>query len=166
MMTEAIHTPAASSTDLVAVSVLDRAEAEYTLHSHPPVMRAEDHANSGLALDRSAKTLAFLVSGEFVALVCLPAMAKLSYGQLATVLGRSRSQIKPAPAEYLERLEMKPGGVGPFTTDPDVKVVIDQQVLEYPVVYCGSGDPCVTVELTPAQLERACPTAITADVTS
>ncbi|MFE4197008.1 aminoacyl-tRNA deacylase [Paenarthrobacter sp. NPDC056912] len=152
------------SENLIAVSVLDSSTTDYRIHHHAPVMGADDHANSGLSLDKSAKTLAFLVAGERLALVALPATSKLGYGQLARILSASRSQIKPAPPEALERLGMKPGGVCPFTDDAGVQVVIDEQVFTFPVIYCGSGDPGFTVEITAEQLRRACPAAVIADV--
>lgn len=63
---------------LVAVRVLDQVGASYRLHQHPPMMRAEDHANSGLPLDRSVKTLALTATADRLALVAMPATAKLS----------------------------------------------------------------------------------------
>lgn len=154
------------SPELVSVVVLDAAGASYRVHRHPPVMRAEDHAISGLDPVHSVKTLAFAIPDEQVVLVALPGLARLGYGQLARALGSSRSQLKPASAEQLARLGMKPGGVCPFSLDPSVRVVVDSRVVELPVVYCGSGDPHATIELAPHQLLRACPTAVVADLSS
>lgn len=153
------------SAEQTVVARLDRAAADYRLHWHEPVMRAEDHANSGLPLDSAAKTLAFRVDDEGLALVLLPASAKLAYGVLARALGTSRSRLKPASPADLSDLGMQPGGVCPFVDPGEATVVIDDGVLELPVIYCGSGTPRATVEITPEQLRRACPDALTMAIT-
>lgn len=152
--------------ELVSTRVLDAVGATYRVHRHAAVLGAEDHAISGLDPELSAKTLAFLIADDRLVLVAVPGLARLGYGQLARALGVSRSQLKAASAEQLERLGMQPGGVCPFSPDPSVQVVIDARVMGLPVVYCGSGDPRATIELTPEQLRLACPTAVIAEVTA
>jgi prolyl-tRNA editing enzyme YbaK/EbsC (Cys-tRNA(Pro) deacylase) len=160
------HRESVSVAELVAVTVLEKAQVGYRLHEHQPVMGTADHAKSGLELKYAAKTLAFMIAETEFALVTLPASARLSYGVLARTLGVPRAQLKPVPPESLPGLGMRLGGVCPFTTDPAVKVVLDAGLMSYPFIYCGSGDPRVTVEITWSELRRALPDAIIANITS
>lgn len=156
--------PASRADDVPAARVLAAAGLPFVLHEHAPVMGAADHALSGLDLHSSMKTLSFVLADDSVVLVGIPGPAKLSYGALARALGVPRSQVRGAPPQVIEALGMQPGGVCPFASDPAVRIVLDQAVLDMPVIYCGSGRPDVTVEITPDVLLRACPGADVADL--
>lgn len=149
----------------VAARVLTEAGVPFVLHRHQPVRGAADHALSGLDPHSSMKTLAFALGDGTVVLAGLAGPAKLSYGALAQALGVPRAQLRAAPPEAVERLDMAPGGVCPFTEAPGVRVVVDRAVLGFGVVYCGSGRPDVTVEVSPRGLLAACPGAVVADIT-
>jgi prolyl-tRNA editing enzyme YbaK/EbsC (Cys-tRNA(Pro) deacylase) len=146
------------------IGALRAAGVEFTLHRHAPARNFYELHLTGLDVATSAKTLAFtLVDGRTV-LAAIPGLAKLRYPHLASALGVSRSALRPATAETLAALGMAPGGVAPFTTDPDVVLVLERTLIDLAVLYCGGGSPELSVELSPAALLQVMPSAILADL--
>jgi Cys-tRNA(Pro)/Cys-tRNA(Cys) deacylase len=141
----------------VAATVLARAAVPHRLHRHPPARTEAELHLTGLDIDTSAKTLAFsLPDGRFI-LAAIPGRARLRYGNLARALGVPRSALRPMQPDELLELGMEPGGVTPICTDPRATLVLDHSLLAHDVVYCGSGLPDISVEVSPAHLASLSP---------
>lgn len=147
-----------------ALDALRRAGVEFQVHHHPPARRADELHLTGLDIAMSAKTLAFRLRDGRIALAAIPGLGRLRYPKLAAALGVARSALTPAIADDLAELGMAPGGVAPFTVAPHAVLVIERSVLALPVLYCGGGSSEISIELSPADLLRAMPTAILADL--
>jgi len=140
-----------------AAAVLSGAGVPFRLHEHPPARTEADLHLTGLDVDTSAKTLAFtLPDGRYV-LAAIPGRARLRYGNLARALAVPRSALRPMQADELLELGMEPGGVSPVSADPRVTLVLDRSLLAHDVLYCGSGAPDVSVELSAVDLAALSP---------
>jgi Cys-tRNA(Pro)/Cys-tRNA(Cys) deacylase len=146
-----------------AIAALDAAGVNYTLHQHPPARSFDELHLTGLDIATSAKTLAFTLSDGRTVLAAIPGLGRLRYPKLAAALGVARSALRPADEAALARLGLQPGGVAPFTTAP-VELVLDQSLLDLPILYCGGGMPELSVALSPADLLTTMPQAIVTDL--
>ncbi len=111
-------------TEPVPVQVLRDAGVEFRLHEHPAARNADELHLTGLSLEYSAKTLAFLLPDDRVLLAAIPGAARLRYPLLARAVGMPRSALRPAPPERLSALGMTPGGVTIFTRDRHAVVAV------------------------------------------
>lgn len=154
------------SNEPLPVRVLRDAGVEFRLHHHPAARNADELHLTGLSLEFSAKTLAFVLPDDRVLLAAIPGTARLRYPLLARAVGISRAALRPAPPERLSALGMTPGGVTLFTHDHQSLVAIHSGLLHLPRIYCGSGSAALTVELTPTALLQALGDAVIADLCS
>lgn len=136
----------------------------FRVHQHPPARNFDELHLTGLDVDSSAKTLAFVLGDGTVALAAIPGRGRLRYGRLAGALGVSRAALRPAGPDDLLRLDMAPGGVSPISGASDVRLVLDTSLTGLDVLYCGGGRPELSIEITPDALLRAMPAAILADL--
>lgn len=146
------------------LQALRDAGIEFQLHQHLPARNQGELHLTGLDLNASAKTLAFSLADGRIALVAIPGLARLRYPKLAATLGVPRSALRPASPQALSELGMTAGGVAPFAADPQVMLALDRSLLDLPRLYCGSGSAELTVELSPADLLKAMPQAVLADL--
>ena len=153
-----------SPTDPVASRTLTAAGLPYRLHRHPAARNQDELHLTGLDLDSAAKTLAFSLPDGTVVLAAIPGRARLRYGNLAKALAVPRASLRPATASALGALHMTAGGVTPVCEDPSVRLVVDRPVLSLEVIYCGSGDPDASIELSPATLRQLRPDLLVADL--
>jgi len=147
-----------------ALDALGVAGVAFELHQHPPARNFDELHLTGLDVTTSAKTLAFSLPDGRVALAAIPGLARLKYSKLAAALSLSRSALRPATPEVLAELGMTPGGVAPFTTNTKAVLVVEATLTALPQLYCGSGSPELSVELSPAALLQAMPEAILFDL--
>lgn len=159
---EAVTDVASDSPD--ALVALRAAGVAFTLHQHPPARSFDELPLTGLDVATSAKTLAFSLPDGRVVLAAIPGLARLRYPKLAAALGVSRSALRPASPQILQRLGMTPGGVAPFSSNAEVILVVESGLTALEKLYCGGGSPELTVELSPAALLAAMPAAILADL--
>ena len=136
----------------------------FRVHEHPAARTFDDLHLTGLDVDTSAKTLAFLLTDGTIALAAIPGPARLRYAQLAAALGVSRSSLRPAGPDDLLGLDMTPGGVSPVTDAVGVRLVLDASLTGLDVLYCGGGRPELTIEIEPKVLLEAMPDAILAEL--
>lgn len=160
-----LHNLRDSVRHLAAVRVLEEAAVRYRLHEHEAAPTgAEAHALTGFPLETSVKTLAFTISDDSLVLAGIPGDARLSYGALAKALNISRSALAPADADVLRAVGMEPGGICPFSADDSTIVVLDAAIRRFNVVYCGSGSPSFTVEVSAEGFYTACGDASVASI--
>ncbi|HAM43500.1 MAG TPA: hypothetical protein DCM67_00545 [Propionibacteriaceae bacterium] len=150
----------------VPVQVLREAGVQFRLHRHPAARNADELHLTGLSVEYSAKTLAFLLPDDRVLLAAIPGAARLRYPLLARAVGIPRSALRPAPPDRLSALGMTPGGVTIFTRDHHAVVAVHAGLLELPRIYCGSGWATLTVELSPDALRGAVADPVIADLCS
>jgi Cys-tRNA(Pro)/Cys-tRNA(Cys) deacylase len=149
----------------VAAAALDRAGVSYRLHRHPPARTEADLHLTGLDIQTSAKTLAFTVPDGRIVLAAIPGPARLRYANLARALEVPRSALRPAGAAELDALGMEPGGVSPISDDPRVQLVVDAALVGAPVLYCGSGSPGASIEISASDLLGFSPSTLVSDLT-
>lgn len=99
-----------------------------------------------------AKTMAFLVDGAPVAVVCA-GDAKVKNGKYKAFFGKKAMMVPFAEVEQI--IGHEPGGVCPFGVNEGVKVYLDKSLKRFETVYAAGGARNATVELTPAELETA-----------
>lgn len=146
-----------TETEPVAARTLTQAALDFRLHHHPAARNQAELHLTGLDVNTSAKTLAFSLPDGSLVLAAIPGSVRLRYPNLAKALGVSRSALRPAEPEALATVGMSPGGVSPVCADPAVRLVVHHALLEMDVLYCGSGVPEASIELTPATLRRLRP---------
>jgi Cys-tRNA(Pro)/Cys-tRNA(Cys) deacylase len=137
----------------------------FRLHEHPDVTSpVEVCAALGVPLERTVKTLAFVIPEDRLLLAALPGHARLRYGALARAAGVRRGDLSAADAGRLAQAGMQPGGVCPVSADRTAVVVFDGTVSSLGRVHCGSGRPDSSIEIEAAELMAVVPGAATASI--
>ena len=140
------------------VSLLDSRNIPYELHEHE-IVRTVGEVEQKLPFlqDKMLKTVAFRVKdGRFI-LAGLRGHDRIDYRQLAAYCGVNRRAVASMSPEAVEaELGFAVGGVGPFALQPNVVVLLDEQLAEMGTVYCGSGKNTVTLAIDFADLLRVC----------
>jgi Cys-tRNA(Pro)/Cys-tRNA(Cys) deacylase len=108
--------------------------------------------------------LGFTLADGRVVLVGIPGPARLRYGDLARALGVARSHLAQAGPDAVAALGMEPGGLAPIAPDPAVTLVVDAAVPALGRVSCGGGTPTRSLVIDVADLLRASPTVVVAEV--
>jgi len=138
------------------LSLLNSHSVAYDLHEHEPVHTvAEVEARLPFLLDKMLKTVAFRVKdGRFI-LAGLRGHDRIDYRQLAAYCSVNRRAVASMSPEAVEaELGFEVGGVGPFSLQPEVIVLLDAQLAEMGTVYCGSGRNTATLSINFADLLR------------
>lgn len=109
----------------------------------------------GVNVNQVIKSLIFQV-GDAPVLVVACGLARVDDRALAQYLGAPRRQVylMPAPAA-LALTGFAPGVMPPFAHRTPLRTVVDQAVLEQPLVYGGTGNPLVLLEIAPQELLRS-----------
>ena len=140
------------------LTLLQNENVPFELHEHVPVRTvAEVEEKLPFLLDKMLKTVAFRVKdGRFV-LAGLRGHDRIDYRQLAVYCGVNRRAIASMAPDAVEaELGFEVGGVGPFALQPEVTVLLDEQLAEMGTVYCGSGRNTTTLAIDFADLLRVC----------
>lgn len=130
-------------------NLLNSHNVAYKQHTHEPVHTiAEVEARLPFVQGKMLKTVAFrLKDGRFI-LAGLGGHDRIDYRKLAGHFGVNRRKIASlSPQEVEATLGFEVGGVGPFALQPNVVVLLDEQLAEMDTVYCGSGKNCITLEI-------------------
>ena len=140
------------------VTLLERNNVAYELHEHEPVRTvAEVEAKIPFLLDKMLKTVAFRVKDGRYILAGLRGHDRIDYRRLAAYCGVNRRAVASMSPEAVEvELGFEVGGVGPFALQPEVIVLLDEQLAEMGTVYCGSGRNTATLAIEFADLLRVC----------
>ncbi|WP_420629614.1 aminoacyl-tRNA deacylase [Candidatus Leptofilum sp.] len=140
------------------VTLLQSNKVDFEMHEHKPVRTvAEIEEKLPFLLDKMLKTVAFRVKdGRFI-LAGLRGHDRIDYRQLAAYCGVNRRAIASMSPDAVEaKLGFEVGGVGPFTLQPEVTVLLDEQLAEMGTVYCGSGKNTATLAIQFTDLLRVC----------
>jgi len=148
----------------IASIILREAGLAHRVHWHPAARNQAELHLTGLDVDTSAKTLAFSLTDTTLVLAAIPGRARLRYASLAKAVGVSRSSLRPAEPEALNAIGMAAGGVSPICTDPTVLLVVHEPLLTLDRLYCGSGIPEASIEVSPDVLRQLRPDLVLADL--
>lgn len=116
---------------------------------------AEDAARAiGCTVAQIVKSLVFVVAGQpTMALVSGP--NRLDEAKLAALCGVGKSKIKRAEAEIARTATgFAIGGVPPFGHLTRLPVYIDQDFLQFEVIWAAAGTPNTVFAITPPELVR------------
>jgi Cys-tRNA(Pro)/Cys-tRNA(Cys) deacylase len=137
------------------VERIDGSGVSYQMHNHMPT-RTVDEAQRNLSFDvrRIVKTVAFRTRSGDVILAALRGVLRVDYARLAALLQVNRRDLAAlSPDQVRELLGVEPGSVSPLSLGPDALIFIDSDVLDIrPTLYCGTGRPDRTLELSPTDL--------------
>jgi Cys-tRNA(Pro)/Cys-tRNA(Cys) deacylase len=141
---------------------LARSDIDYRIHSHAPsvtVVDAETYLDFPVA--QLLKTIAFRVKNSGWVLAALCGHSQVDYKKLATFCGVSRDKlIRLTPGEIEQDLGFELGGVAPFATHAQTRVVVDAGAMQYSKVYCGTGRKDRTLEISPSDLVKIAGAAV------
>ena len=139
---------------------LDQLGIPYQTFRHPgPVHSLEQAAQERHQQpDQVIRSIVFRIGeGDFV-MVLMAGATQVSWRALRRYLGQSRLTMASEP-ELIQYTGYVPGSVSPFGLPAPMRVLIDERVLANDVVSIGSGERCLTVIMTSADLGRALPEA-------
>jgi Cys-tRNA(Pro) deacylase len=113
---------------------------------------ADAAAAIGVEVAQIVKSLAFEVDGGVV-IALVSGSNRLDEGRLAAAVGGK--QVGRADAERVRRATgYAIGGVPPFGYEEALPVLIDEDLLDYDVVWAAAGTPRHVFAITPADLVR------------
>ena len=135
---------------------LAQSNAHYQIHEHAPSVTFQDAADYlDFPLERLLKTIAFRVKNGDWALAVVQGAERVDYKKLAAHLGTSRDKLVRLTPEQVETdLGYTLGGVAPFATNVQTRVVFDSGTLALGTVFCGSGRTDRTLEIAIGDLVR------------
>jgi Cys-tRNA(Pro)/Cys-tRNA(Cys) deacylase len=148
-----------------ATALLTSAQITFSLHSYRHDPRAEafgDEAATALGVDpaRIFKTLIAAVDGRLVCGV-VPVAGRLDLKALAAAAGGKRA-VMAEPAQAARATGYVVGGISPLGHRSRIPVVVDESATTFETVYVSAGKRGLQVELTPADLVRACEATVAA----
>lgn len=124
-------------------------DAEFIVHSKAETVE-ESSENTGVDPSNIVKTLVFKSGDEFVAVLC-PGNRRVDKEKLGEITGENVRMAKPG--EVKDSTGYKVGGVSPF--DLDIKVYMEESILEKEEVKPAAGSRVVGAEIDPGELEEA-----------
>ncbi len=129
--------------------MLDNSGFDYKIHSHEPVTTVEEAREKVPHLTKNLlKTVVFKIDGSHWILAAVSCNDIIHYKNLADAFSINRKKLRSISPDQVEsELGFEVGGVGPFPVADNVRVVIDNGVLESSPILCGSGLRTRTVEI-------------------
>jgi prolyl-tRNA editing enzyme YbaK/EbsC (Cys-tRNA(Pro) deacylase) len=107
----------------------------------------------GTSVAQIVKSLVFLVDGQGV-LALVSGVNRLDEGKLARAVGGTR--VTRANADQVRELTgFVIGGVPPISPNPDLRILCDEDLLQYPIVYAAAGTPHHNFGIPPRRLVEA-----------
>lgn len=123
---------------------------------------ARDAAKAvGADLGQIVKSLVFVCDGAYV-LALVPGNRRADERALAAAVAATDVRVAKAE-EVVHATGFDPGGVAPFPQRAITRTVIDQELLQYSVVWIGAGTSRHMASLPPTELQRLAG-AVTGDV--
>jgi len=141
---------------------LRAANVPHTIHEHAPSVTVEDAAqNLWFPVEQLVKTIAFRVKGGGWVLVGLCGYNQVDYKKLAAAVGVNRTKLmRLMPDEVTRDLGYVLGGVSPFAPNAATRVLLDDSVLAWDAIYCGTGRVDRTLEIAPEHLVKVTNTRV------
>ena len=128
----------------------------FRLHDHVPVRTYKDAQTRVPHLTRNLiKTIVFKIKNSHWILAGVNGPDRIDYKFLGQAFGVNRKLIRAISPDQVEaELGFEIGGTGPFPVNPDVRVILDESLMELGTIFCGSGKNTRTVEMSVADLAR------------
>ncbi len=110
----------------------------------------------GCRVAQIVKSLCFVVNGRpLIALVS--GSNQLDERKLAALEGVGRKKVKRADADTVKSVTgFSIGGVPPFGHTSDLPVYVDEDLLQFDVVWAAAGTPFAVFVIAPGELVKAC----------
>lgn len=128
---------------------LKKSGLPYTLHDHPPVTTIEDARSKVPHLTVNLiKTVVFHIKDSHWILAGVNGTDRIHYKHLGDAFGVNRKLLRSvSPVEVETELGLQVGGVGPFPVNDNVRIILDQGLMNLGTIFCGSGKNTVTIEM-------------------
>ncbi|MBZ0317849.1 MAG: YbaK/EbsC family protein [Anaerolineae bacterium] len=129
--------------------LLQESGVSFAIHEHEPYTNHQEMGDKlPFPIEALLKTIAFRIKDSFWILAGIRAPDRADYKKLAEVFGVKRGNIVAGSLdEILNDLGQEIGGVGPLSSRKNVKVIIDENLLNLGTVYCGMGRRDITLEI-------------------
>ena len=110
----------------------------------------------GTTLAQIVKSLCFVVAGQPV-MALVSGSNQLDERKLAQLLGVGRKQVKRANADDVKAATgFRIGGVPPFGHLTKLPIFVDEDLLQFEVVWAAAGTPFAVFAIAPEALVRGC----------
>ena len=142
--------------DSPAIFYLQNRKIPYTLFHHQnPIHSLEQAAQERQQQpEQVVRSIVFrLAEGEFI-MVLMPGPGQVPWKALRRYLGQSRITMA-TEEELLQATGYHPGTVNPFGLPQPMRVLIDQGVLDQPIVSLGSGRQGLAIIMHPNDIQNA-----------
>ncbi len=131
--------------------VIEIVEFAQTTRSAPEAAEA-----IGTTLAQIVKSLCFVVAGQPV-IALVSGVNQLDERKLAQLQGVRRKQVKRADAEVVKKATgFSIGGVPPFGHLTKLPIYVDEDLLQFEVVWAAAGTPFAVFAIAPEDLVRGC----------
>ncbi len=136
--------------------LLETSGAEYRLHEHIPIRTIEEaHEKVPHLTKNLLKTVVFRIKDGDWILAAVGGADRIHYKRLGECFGVNRRELRSVSPEQVQTgLGFEVGGVGPFPVAADVRVVVNEGLMDLDRIFCGSGLNTKTVEIDPTDLVR------------
>lgn len=143
-----------------ACRILDKAGISYSLHEYD---YSEEHLDAvhaakanGIPLDRLFKTIVTKGDKRGVTIACIPAGKTINLKNLAKISQNKKMDMLP-----LKDLEKTTGyirgGCSPIGMKKQFPTYLDSSAASQATIYISAGKRGLQLEITPSELEQACP---------
>jgi Cys-tRNA(Pro) deacylase len=110
----------------------------------------------GTTLAQIVKSLCFVVAEQPV-IALVSGVNQLDERKLAQLQGVGRKQVKRADAEVVKKATgFSIGGVPPFGHQTKLPIYVDEDLLQFEVVWAAAGTPFAVFAIAPEDLVRGC----------
>jgi Cys-tRNA(Pro) deacylase len=110
----------------------------------------------GTTLAQIVKSLCFVVAEQPV-IALVSGVNQLDERKLAQLQGVGRKQVKRADAEVVKKATgFSIGGVPPFGHLTKLPIYVDEDLLQFEVVWAAAGTPFAVFAIAPEDLVRGC----------
>ena len=109
----------------------------------------------GCTVAQIVKSLCFMVDDQAI-ITLVSGTNQLDEKKLAALCGVSRKQVQRADAGFVkEQTGFSIGGVPPFGHSQSLRILIDEDLLAFEVIWAAAGTPFAVFAISPATLQTA-----------